>query len=160
MKKSIYLVAIIGIFLFSSSLVLGQKIKNDEVKILKAKRAVVTAEYNIPSKIMEKVVLDYLSNEGLRKPSKKSGFYIFEKVTFGKISSDVMDYYVKIEGKKDNSIVIFAISKGYDNFISQSEGGMYSKFNSIFKSIDENAQKAYINQQKNDQQKVVDKTNK
>jgi hypothetical protein len=160
MKKSILLLVTTILFMASSSMVNGQKIKNDEVKILKGKRAVITAEFDIPAKIMEKVVLDHLSDEGLRRPSKKSGFYIYEKVTFGKISSDILDYYVKIEGKKNKSTVIFAVSKGYDNFISQSEGGIYSKFGSVFKSIDEKAQKAFIDEQLKEQQKVVDKTKK
>lgn len=160
MKKSILLLVTTMFFMTLAITVNGQKIKNEEVKILKGKRAVITAEFDIPVKIMEKVVLDYLADEGLRRPSKKSGFYLFEKVTFGKISSDILDYYVKIESKKNRSTVIFAVSKGYDNFISQSEGGIYSKFTPIFKTIDEKAQKAFIDEQLKEQQKIVDKTKK
>ncbi len=160
MKKSLlFIVAFLFLYLIPTY-TFAQKIKNDEIKILKEKRSVISAEFDIPKEIMEKVVEDYLSGEGLRKPSKKSGFLVYEKSTFGKISNDIYDYYAKIDGNKEKSTVFFAVSKGYDNFIGQSEGGIYSKFNSVFKNIQEKAQKAYIDNQINEQQKVVDKAKK
>lgn len=160
MKKSFIFIGFTLILLLLTSQSYAQKIKNDNIKILKGKRDAITAEFTIPKAIMEKVVVDYLAEEGLKRPSKKRGFLTYERITFGKISSEVMDYYVKIDGNKQKSKVTFAVSKGYENFISQSEGGIYSKFNSVFNSIDEKAKKAYIDEQSKEQQKVVDKTQK
>lgn len=160
MKKSFLFVGFTAVLLLLTSQSYAQKIKNDNVKILKGKRDAVTAEYNIPKDVMKNVVVEYLAEEGLKRPSNKKGFLLYEKITFGKISNEVMDYYVKIDGNKQKSEVTFAVSKGYENFISQSEGGIYSKFNSVFNSIDEKAKKAFIAEQSKEQQKVVDKTQK
>lgn len=160
MKKKFVFIGFTLVLLLLTSQTYAQKIKNDNVKILKEKRDAITAEYNIPKDIMKNVVVEYLSEEGLKRPSNQKGFLLYERITFGKISSEVMDYYVKIDGNKQKSEVTFAISKGYDNFISQSEGGIYSKFNLVFNSIDEKSKKAFIAEQTEEQQKVVEKTQK
>ncbi|MDD2411533.1 MAG: hypothetical protein RBS19_02460 [Bacteroidales bacterium] len=160
MKKSFLFIGFTMVLFLLTSQTYAQAIKNDNVKILKGKRDAVSAEFNIPKSIMENVVVEYLAEEGLKKPSKKKGFLTYEGITFGKISSEVMDYYVKIDGKKQKSKVTFAVSKGYENFINHSEGGIYSKFTTVFNSIDQKAKKAYIAEQTKTQQKVIDKTQK
>ena len=133
MKKAVLFFTV----LFVSSFVYCQKIKEETVSLLKDKRPCLVAEYDIPSEVLENVVEDYLSKEGLKKPSSKSGFKLYEKAIYAKISNDAMDYYIKVDGNKEKSKVIVVISKGYENFITISEGGIYSNFKDVLKNFQE-----------------------
>lgn len=156
MRKSILAI----VMMLTTSMVFSQKIKEESVSLLKDKRPCLIAEYNIPSEVMEKVVEDYLSNEGLKKPSSKSGFKFYEKASFSKISSELMDYYIKVDGNKESVKITVAISKGYENFVSHSEGGFYSNFKDVLKKFQELGEKAWIEEQIKEQQKIVDKAEK
>lgn len=156
MKKAVLFFTV----LFVSSFVYCQKIKEETVSLLKDKRPCLVAEYDIPSEVLENVVEDYLSKEGLKKPSSKSGFKLYEKAIYAKISNDAMDYYIKVDGNKEKSKVIVVISKGYENFITISEGGIYSNFKDVLKNFQEVGYKAWVDEQIKEQQKVVEKAQK
>ncbi len=156
MKKSVLLITV----LFFTSFVFSQKIKEETVSLLKDKRQCVVAEYEIPSKVMEKVVEDYFSKEGLKKTSSKSGFKIYEKATFSKVSNEILDYYIKVDGNKKKSKVTVVVSKGYENFIKPAEGEIYSNFNDVFKTFQEIGYKSWVEDQMKDQQKIIQKAEK
>ncbi len=156
MKKTVLFLSV----LFVSTVVFSQKIKEETVSLLKDKRPCLVAEYDIPAEVMENVVEDYLSKEGLKKPSSKSGYKLYEKAIFSKISNDAMDYYIKVDGNKEKSKVTVVISKGYENFITISEGGIYSNFKDVLKKIQDVGYKAWVDEKIKEQQKVIDKAQK
>src|SRR5690606_30383549 len=49
------------------------------------------------------------------------GFRLFEGVSWSEIATEKIDFYYKVDGKKENSTVMFLISKGYDNFITSAK---------------------------------------
>ncbi|HTO17358.1 MAG TPA: hypothetical protein VLZ83_16450 [Edaphocola sp.] len=76
--------------------------------------------YNIQGdkKIVAETVDGYFKNSFSTKPTSSKGFKLYEGVSWPEVSSEKLDVYYKIDGKKNNNQVVLLVSKGYDNFVS------------------------------------------
>lgn len=144
----------------SSLLVFSQNVENKQIKFLKAKRASVVGEYKIPKEIMESVVKKFFTEQGLINFGKQSGFMMYEQASCPSISSQLLDVYVKIAGGKSSSVVTILASKGGDKFLGENEGGVYANFKDVLYSWGNSAEGLYIESQKNQQHKVLEKIEK
>lgn len=52
------------------------------------------------------------------KSSTSKGYKTFKAVNWPEVSTDKLDVYYKVDGKKGKNTVTLLVSKGYDNFIS------------------------------------------
>lgn len=61
---------------------------------------------------------DYLKNTFGVKSASSKGYRVFKGVSWPEVSSEKLDVYYKVDGRKSKSTVTMLVSKGYDNFIS------------------------------------------
>jgi hypothetical protein len=88
----------------------------------KTKQPAVVCEYPYPPALVETILTDDLKQKGFGKGKSSKGFDVYQAINFTEISTDKIDFYVRVERKgrkeKDIAIVTIMVSKGYDNFIS------------------------------------------
>ena len=76
-------------------------------------------DYKLGKDLMKVTLEGKLTKAGLGKPSKaKGGYSLYQAVVVPDISSNKVDIYTKVDGKKSSSSVIMMVSSGYNNFIS------------------------------------------
>ncbi len=102
----------------ASALVWGQNAQEKDIKFNKAHHHGVVAEFNHPPDAVEAAIRKKLAEEGFTKIKSSKGFMTLSGVQWRSVSNDKMDVYIKVDGKKNNSLVQVLLSKGYDNFIS------------------------------------------
>lgn len=88
------------------------------VKFNKTTENAVIADYDKPADMVEAALKDRLEKDGLGKMKSSKGFMGYAGTLWNTVSTDKLDLYFKVEGKKDKSTVTVLISKGYDNFIT------------------------------------------
>lgn len=111
---------------------------------------------------------DHFKQTFKSKSSTSKGFKTFKAVSWPEVSSDKLDVYYKVDGKKGKNTVTLLVSKGYDNFISGTSDphiaeGVKSFMNTIQgKTVDASIANAVTAAQKvvDDAQKNYDKVAK
>ncbi len=112
MKKLI----ILSIALFFVSFAWSQKVSEGKVDFLKDKADGLTITIEGQVKNVEEVLDRKFKS---LKSKNEKGFKAYLGQIFPEISSDMLDYYYKVEKEKENnSTIIFVLSKGYDNFLT------------------------------------------
>lgn len=159
MKKMIF--TILSLVL-STGMVLAQDMTVGTASISKVDRTCVVANYTMPSDIVGDALSDKLKKSKISKGSKvKGGFRVYKGVGIPEISDDKVDVYTKISGKKDNSTLYFAVSRGYDNFVTpENDPAMMKKIQAYVKSMMANVNIAKIKTDIAAQAKVVNKAEK
>ena len=71
------------------------------------------AKENVSNSIEE-----YFKNTFSVKSSSSKGYRVFKAVSWPDVSTEKLDVYYKVDGRKGKSEVTMLVSKGYDNFIS------------------------------------------
>ena len=99
-----------------------------------------------------------LQEAGLKKAKHKKGFYTYKGVVLMAISSNKQDYYYKVTGNKRKATVHFAVSKGYDNYVTSANDSHLSMAIDSF-LIDLN-NKVAIKEQLNEKQAELDEIEK
>ena len=88
--------------------------------LMKADQPCVKSNFAVPTEILETAWESYLSKNNIKKGDKfKGGFKVYKGVVIPSISSDKIDLYSIIDGKKDNSSINILVAKGYDNFVTR-----------------------------------------
>ncbi len=118
MKKLILsLVAIMAMYTTNA-----QNAKESSIEFLKSTQPCVEANYNRPSDLMEEALKKRLSDAKIGSGDKaKGGFRVYKGVIVPEISTDKIDLYTKVDGKKENATVYILVSKGYDNFVTSAK---------------------------------------
>lgn len=96
----------------------AQNAHESSVKINKTNENAVVADFNKPADVVEAALKDRLEKEGLGKMKNSKGFMTYAGTLWNSVSSDKLDVYFKVEGKKDKSTVSVLVSKGYNNFVT------------------------------------------
>lgn len=120
LKKSIALVV------FSISLgitAFAQNARETNAKFKDAQQPAVTADYMAESDLVEDWLKHRLDKEGFGRKSSEKGYDVYKGVSWGRVSSEKLDIYVKVDGKKGKSNVTMMVAKGYDNFVSGAKDG-------------------------------------
>lgn len=103
--------------IFSMS-VFAQNARETIVKFKKVNQTAVVADYEAPKKIVEDALKARLDKAGLGKRKTSKGYMTYTGTIWQEITTDKVDVYVKVSGKKDKSSIEVLVSKGYDNFIN------------------------------------------
>jgi hypothetical protein len=112
-------------FVLVSLLIAGQfvcaQISEGQTTMNKINRPTISGEFNFSPEIVESVILEDLKYNGFPKASESKGFKFFAGIVFGKISSEKIDLYIKVDGvkkEKDKSVVTMVITKGPESYVS------------------------------------------
>ncbi len=96
----------------------AQTVSNTTIEILKAKQPGMVVNFNRTPDMMEDALKKRLSADKVSSSDKvKGGFRVYKGVLVPEISSDKIDLYYKVDGKKENASLFLLVSKGYDNFV-------------------------------------------
>lgn len=123
-----------------SGTVLAQNAREASIKFHKTNQNAVVADYEQPAEVVEAALKDRLEKEGLGKMKSSKGFMAYTGVLWQAVSTDKLDVYFKVDGKKDKSSITVLVSKGYDNFVSSgSDGQIVSNVKSFLNSFMDHA---------------------
>ena len=136
MKKSLLLAAITFI-----SIAAVAQARSTTAEYQKINQPAIEIEIPFPEKTVAKSFVDYFEHLGYKGKETK-GYYTFKEVRLPKIGSGIYDIYFKTDRKsrreKDNTILTFLVSTGYEKFLSETEND----------SVINNA-KQFLNEQQN-----------
>jgi hypothetical protein len=117
MKNTIKSIALV-LAIAATGTATAQNAHESSVKFNKTNENAVVADFNKPAEVVEAALKDRLEKEGLGKMKSTKGFMSYAGTLWNSVSSDKLDVYFKVDGKKDKSTVSVLVSKGYDNFIT------------------------------------------
>lgn len=159
MKKSIFTLLIV---LMGATISWAQDISVGAASIAKVDRTCLVAAYNMPAGIVSEALSAKLKKSKISKGGKvKGGFRGYKGVSIPEISDDKIDVYTKVAGKKDNSTMYFAVSRGYDNFITpEADPETMKKITAYVKSMMNNVNIAKLKADIASQAKVVKSADK
>lgn len=100
---------------------MAQNAREINVKFKNAQQPAVIADFMADDDFVEDALKEKLATEGFGKKSSESGFQSYKAVQWGRVSSEKLDVYIKVDGKKGKSTVTILAAKGYDNFISSAK---------------------------------------
>lgn len=117
MNKAIKSIALV-LAIAATGTATAQNAHESSVKFNKTTENAVVADFDKPADVVEAALKNRLEKEGLGKMKSTKGFMSYPGTLWNSVSSDKLDVYFKVEGKKDKSTVSVLVSKGYDNFIT------------------------------------------
>jgi hypothetical protein len=113
-------VLVIAVLALLSRNAQAQSAMEGSVEIAKAAQPCAVINYsNISTDLVESTLKQLYEDAKLGSGDKSKGVRSFTGVIWPAISTDKLDYYFKVDGKKNNSTVYLAASKGYTNFITK-----------------------------------------
>ena len=110
--------AFLALASLSSTLLLAQTAQDANIRFAKIERPGLLASYPFTKEVVEPALRARLEQAGLTKPKTEKGFTAYRGVNWAEISPGLVDVYVKVEGKSDQSTIVLLVSKGYDNYVS------------------------------------------
>ena len=116
--KRTFMFATLALVISTSGHLFAQDAKETTVKYNKVNQNALIATYDQPAEVTEAALKERLSKDGLTRMKSSGGYMAYSGVIWSPVSTDKMDVYFKVEGKKDKSTITVLASKGYDNFVS------------------------------------------
>jgi hypothetical protein len=116
--KQIFTSVALAIAALTSVTANAQNAREASVKFDKTNESAVVADFDKPVDVVEAALKQRLDKEGLGKMKSSKGFMTYAGTLWPSVSSDKIDVYFKVDGKKDKSTVSVLISKGYNNFVT------------------------------------------
>lgn len=152
-----YLVsAIICTFLFQHVNGFSQEIKETSVSFMDGKQTAIEAKYSYSEDVMETVVKNVLEKKKIKKTKSTKGYNLYQSVIFDELTSDIIDFYIKVDGNKTSTTVTILISKGYNNFISSaSDASTLKNTKNLCKEFNVNAIEEHLNREIAKQEEVI-----
>ena len=118
MKKIIVAISL-ALVASCMSPIYAQQIREMGTTINKVTQTATVGEFNDTKEALSIVLTQKFMEAGLIKSkSASNGFKVFNGVSWPEVSTETLDVYYKVTGKKNKATVEILISKGYENFIS------------------------------------------
>lgn len=115
----------------------AQKVSEQSIKMGNNQLNGYAAVSNHGKAEMKAAMEEKLTEAGIKKDSKKKGFYVYKGVSWPAISPNKVDVYYKVKGNGRKSTVYFVSSKGYDNYItSASDAQGASNITAFLQTLD------------------------
>lgn len=134
----------------------SQDISQTNISFMDGKQNAIEAKYNFSEDIMEKAVKSILEKKNLKKTSTKKGYNVYEGIVFSDLTTDKIDFYIKVDGNKSSTKVTILVSKGYNNFISESvDPSTFKNIKTLCKEFNINAIEENLNREIAKQEEVV-----
>ncbi len=154
--------------LLSSALILvglsplaAQNAKDATIRYQKADHPGMTVEYDVSKTDMKEAVLAKMETSGPGKPKSKGDFAVWQGVSWPEVATGQVDIYLKVDGSKKKSTVVLLVSKGYDNFVNQSNdtqtGGRMKAF---LDGLQTSLSRVYLNRDIAQQEEVIRRSEK
>ncbi len=160
MKKTLFTLLTI---LCTAGFLSAQDVSMSKASISKTERPVIQASYTMPSSIVSDALSEKLKESNIKGSGDKvkGGFRVYKGVSIDEISDEKLDVYTKVSGKKNNSTLYMAVSRGYDNFVStETDPELAQKTMAYIKSMMKNVNVALLKQDIVNQAKVVNSVTK
>jgi len=114
----------------------AQTAQEANIRFAKIERPGLLAEYPFSKEVVEPALRGRLERAGLTKPKSVKGFNAYQGVNWAEISPGLVDVYMKVEGKGDQSTIVLLVSKGYDNYVSAvSDAGMSANLKAFLQAL-------------------------
>jgi hypothetical protein len=163
MEKATKLVSSTKLILGSLSLMImfcvsgfSQDISETNISFMDGKQNAIEATYNFSEDVMETVVKNVLEKKSIKKTKNTKGYSLYEGAIFGELSSDKIDFYIKVDGNKTSTKIIILISKGYNNFVSESsDPSTVKNVKKLCKEFNVNAIEEHLNREITKQEEVI-----
>jgi len=130
----------------------------------KADRPAVIGEFAYTTDVVEEAVLADLKEKGIKRYDNKKGFMVFEEVIFPQITTNKINFYVKIDEKKkekDKTVLTFLVSYGLDNFVSSAmDASIINNTKTYMNSLPPKFAATKLGKDIDEQQKVYEKAKK
>jgi hypothetical protein len=120
MKRIVYSALTTIITIVSPVVLKAQNATEGKVKFMKTENSAAIAEFSYPEEIVKAALTEKFEQSGLGKQRKQEGYMAYKGVTWNEISTDKLDVYAKVDGRKNRTTIYLLAAKGYDNFISGS----------------------------------------
>jgi len=134
------------------------------VEFDKADRPAVIGEFAYTTDVVEEAVLADLKEKGIKKYDNKKGFMVFEEVIFPHITTNKINFYVKIDEKKKEkgkAVLTFLVSYGLDNFVSSAmDASIINNTKTYMNSLPPKFAATKLGKDIDEQQKVYEKSKK
>lgn len=78
----------------------------------------VIADYDKSADLVEAALKNRLEKEGLGKAKSSKGYLLYPGVLWKSVSSDPLDVYLKVDGKKNKSTISVLVSSKSSSFVS------------------------------------------
>lgn len=98
----------------------AQNASEGTVKFNKTECSAVIAEFDYPADLVKAALAAKLNQAGFGKQRTQRGFMAYKGVNWNEVSSEKLDVYARVDGKKKRATVSLLAAKGYDNFVSNS----------------------------------------
>lgn len=102
----------------TSATVFAQNAHEAMIPFNKTQESAVVADFDNPPEVVKQVLKAQLEKEGLGKIKSSGGYWRSNGSVWHSVSSDKMDFYFRVEGKRNKSTISVLVSKGYDNFVT------------------------------------------
>lgn len=96
----------------------AQDIRESQVRLGKEDRSAFVATYSYDDEIVQGALEERLKEAGLKRDGRKSGYALYKQETWTDLSTNKLDFYIRVDGRKGKSTLSFVASKGYNNDIT------------------------------------------
>ncbi|MFT4060854.1 MAG: hypothetical protein QM642_00700 [Edaphocola sp.] len=139
----------------------AQSARETTAKYNKTDAPAVSADYNKNKDVVEDALKTQMAKEGIGKPGSSKGYMLWKGVTWTNVSTEKVDVYAKVEGKKEQATVTILLSKGYDNFAnSTSDPNAINKIKDFLNSFTEKLNAYDLGLNIKEQEEIVKKAEK
>jgi hypothetical protein len=140
--KKLFLVCLLQLGIILNIQAQNLQVIENVVKYNKADQKGFVASADVTSDMMQKAFDELLAKSGIKKSKKSKGFNLVSGAVIPAISTEKLDLYYSVSGKKNTSAGSVLISKGYDNFVnSGNDPDMANKITAWLKGLDIELQK-------------------
>lgn len=134
----------------------SQEINETTISFMDGKQTAIEAKYIYSEDVMETVVKNVLEKKKIKKTKSTKGYNLYQSVIFDELTSDIIDFYIKVDGNKTSTTVTILISKGYNNFISSaSDASTLKNTKNLCKEFNINAIEEHLNREIAKQEEVI-----
>jgi hypothetical protein len=113
----------VGAILLCAALSVGAQSRTSTVEFSKINRQAVVNEIPFPEKTVRNAIEDKMGKSGYKSKEMK-GYNVYRGVRMPEIGADTYDMYFMVDRKsrkdKEASTITLLLTKGFDNFISDS----------------------------------------
>lgn len=106
---------IAGLFAVNAS---AQNAHEVSVSINNETKTAFQADYAVSNDLMKATLDDRFKSANFPKGKNYKGYTLYKEVVFPELSTNKIDIYTRVDGKKTNATIVMLVATGYDNFIN------------------------------------------
>jgi len=104
----------------------AQNAREVNVSIDNENKTAFVGDYNVSADVLNLTWAEHMKKAGMPSPGKTKGYTLYKGVILPEISTNRMDIYSRVDGKKASSTLTILVATGYNNFVSSANDGQVS----------------------------------